>query len=83
MQRALVGWGVCLFVVTDIGAVDVLGDVLGEIAGCIALGRVDHLPVEPGRDIGKGGGGHGDPHQLALVVGQGVVLQGADHRIAV
>ncbi|MNC49295.1 hypothetical protein D3C75_984650 [compost metagenome] len=64
-------------------AVDVLGDVLGEIAGCIAFGGVDQLPVETGCDIGKGRGGHGDAHQLVLVVGQGVVLQGADHLVAI
>ncbi|MNV88311.1 hypothetical protein D3C71_1825070 [compost metagenome] len=53
MQSALVGRGVSLFVVTDIGAIDVLCDVLGQITGGITLGWVDQLPVETGCDISE------------------------------
>ncbi|MNE41460.1 hypothetical protein D3C80_1355330 [compost metagenome] len=83
MLGTLISRGVRLLITIHMLAVDVLGDVLGEIAGCIALGGVDHLPVKTGCDIGKDRGGHGDAHQLVLVVGQGVVLQGADHFVAI
>ncbi|MNT93698.1 hypothetical protein D3C72_2352390 [compost metagenome] len=62
MLGTLISRDVRFLITINVLAVDVLGDVLGEIAGCIALGGVDQLPVETGCDIGKGRGGHGDAH---------------------
>lgn len=57
MQCALICGGASLFVIVQVGAVNVLGNVFGDIARGIPLGRVYLFPVEAGCEVGKGWGG--------------------------
>lgn len=74
MQGALIGGGASLFVVVQVGAVDVFGNVFGDIARGIALGRVYLFPVKAGCEVDKGWGALDIPHQLVVVIGQGIAL---------
>ena len=74
MQGTLIGGGTGLLVIVQVGAVDVLGNVFGEIAGGIPLGRVYLFPVKAGSKVGKGWGALDIPYQLVVVIGQGIAL---------
>jgi len=54
MQGAFISSGAGL-VVVQVGAVDVLGDVFGDIARGIPLGRIYLFPVKAGVKSVKGG----------------------------
>ncbi len=79
MQGAFIGGSASLFVIVQVGAVDVLGNLFGDIARGIPLGRVYLFPVKAGSKVGKGWGALDIPYQLFVVIGQGIVLQNADH----
>lgn len=83
MQGAFISRGAGLFVVVQVGAVDVLGNVFGDIARGIPLGRVYLFPVKAGSKVGKGWGALDIPYQLVVVIGQGIALQDADHPVAI
>lgn len=83
VQGALIGGGTGLLVIVQVGAVDVLGNVFGDIARGIALGRVYLFPVEAGSKVGKGWGALDIPYQLFVVIGQGIALQDTDHPVAI
>lgn len=83
MQSALIGGSAGLFVIVQVGAVDVLGNVFGDIARGITLGRVYLFPVKAGSKVGKGWGALDIPYQLVMVIGQGIALQDTDHPVAI
>jgi len=55
MQGALIGGGASLFVIVQVGAVDVLGNIFGDIARSIPLGRSISFQSKRGVKSVKGG----------------------------
>lgn len=79
MQGAFISSGAGFFVIVQVGAVDVLGNVFGDIARGIPLGRGYLFPVKAGCEVGKWWGALDIPYPLVVVIGQGIALQNADH----
>ncbi len=79
MQGALIGGGASLFVIVQVGAVDILDNVFGDIARGITLGRVYLFPVKAGSKVGKGWCALDIPYPLVVVISQCIALQNADH----
>ncbi len=79
MLSPLISRGVRLLITVNVFTVDVLGDIGGDVAGGIAFGRVYLFPVKAGSDVGEGRAPLDIAHQLLMIIGEGITLQGADH----
>ncbi|MNT03783.1 hypothetical protein D3C72_1383340 [compost metagenome] len=75
----LIRGGVGLLITIHMLTVDVLGDIGGDVAGGIALGRVYLFPVKAGFDVSEGRTPLDLAYQLLMIIGEGIALQGADH----
>ncbi|MNI59631.1 hypothetical protein D3C73_1148040 [compost metagenome] len=83
MLGPLISRGVRLLITVHMLTVDVLGDIGGDVAGGIPFGRVYLLPVKAGFDVSEGRAPLDLAHQLLMIIGEGIALQGADHFIPV
>lgn len=72
MLGSFICGGASFFVIVQVSAIDVLGNVFSDIACGITFSWIDFLPVKAGSKVGKGWGALDIPYQLFVVIGQGI-----------
>ncbi|MNG33801.1 hypothetical protein D3C84_1201330 [compost metagenome] len=74
MLGPLISRGVRLLITIHMFTIDVLGDIGGDVAGGVALGRVNLFPVKAGFDVSEGRAPLDLTHQLLMIIGEGIAL---------